>query len=455
MENPFTAKYGLKYDLLEAHNEFKRLGYKHGGIYLATQPVYLIVDPDAIKTILIKDFKYFTDRGSSVNEKIDPLSVNLGNLEGERWKNMRAKLSPTFTSAKMKLMFDTLLDCRLPMMNKLDEFCRNQREFDVKATMSCYTTDVIASCIFGLDSNSFENPNSKFKIYGGILIKPGIRTIIIQNLRLTIPNVMKIFRIKLIPIEVEQFFLNLVKNIFEYRTTNNVYRNDFVQMLLEEQEKLRASGQNPLSLEEIAAHSLGFFVSGFEPTSATITFCLHELAFNQDVQDKLRDDRMSMEENGGKLSYDGVMGMKYLDQVMNETLRKYPTIPFLLRRCNTQYKIPNTNITLEPGIKIFISILALHLYEEYFPDPKRFVPERFNDENRHKFPQYAYLPFGEGPRNCIGARFALMQTKTSLAMLLDKYKFLPVAGEPYDIEFDPKLALLTKKGNLMLNIEKL
>lgn len=321
MENPFTAKYGLKYDLLEAHNEFKRLGYKHGGIYLATQPVYLIVDPDAIKTILIKDFKYFTDRGSSVNEKIDPLSVNLGNLEGERWKNMRAKLSPTFTSAKMKLMFDALLDCRLPMMNKLDEFCRNQREFDVKATMSCYTTDVIASCIFGLDSNSFENPNSKFKIYGGILIKPGIRTIIIQNLRLTIPNVMKIFRIKLIPIEVEQFFLNLVKNIFEYRTTNNVYRNDFVQMLLEEQEKLRASGQNPLSLEEIAAHSLGFFVSGFEPTSATITFCLHELAFNQDVQDKLRDEiRMSMEENGGKLSYDGVMGMKYLDQVMNGKL---------------------------------------------------------------------------------------------------------------------------------------
>lgn len=110
---------------------------------------------------------------------------------------------------------------------------------------------------------------------------------------------------------------------------------------------------------------------------------------------------------------------------------------------------------MEPGIKIFISILALHLDEEYFPDPKRFVPERFNDENRHKFPQYAYLPFGEGPRNCIGARFALMQTKTSLAMLLDKYKFLPVAGEPYDIEFDPKLALLTKKGNLMLNIEKL
>ncbi|KRT84253.1 cytochrome P450, partial [Oryctes borbonicus] len=170
----------------------------------------------------------------------------------------------------------------------------------------------------------------------------------------------------------------------------------------------------------------------FETSSTTMTFCLHELAFNQQIQDKLRSEiRETMEKNNGKLTYDGVMGMKYMNLVVNETLRKYPPGPLLFRKSNAKYTFLDTNTTLDPDTTVFISTFGLHMDEEYFPDPEKFIPERFTDENIHQHPQYAFLPFGEGPRICIGARFALMQVKTGVSMILNKYRILPGPGETY------------------------
>ena len=96
------------------------------------------------------------------------------------------------------------------------------------------------------------------------------------------------------------------------------------------------------------------------------------------------------------------MGLQYLDKVVNETLRKYPTIGFLPRICTETYKVPDTDLVLEKGTRVIIPVYGIHHDPDYYPDPEIFDPERFNDENKAKRPNYTFLPFGEGPRICIG-----------------------------------------------------
>jgi cytochrome P450 family 6 len=85
-----------------------------------------------------------------------------------------------------------------------------------------------------------------------------------------------------------------------------------------------------------------------------------------------------------------------------ESLRKYPPIPFITRTCVKDYNIPDTDAVLEKGRRVLVPILGVHHDEEYYPDPHRFDPDRFNEENKRARNQYSYIPFGEGPRTCIG-----------------------------------------------------
>jgi cytochrome P450 family 6 len=92
--------------------------------------------------------------------------------------------------------------------------------------------------------------------------------------------------------------------------------------------------------------------------------------------------------------------------VFTETLRRYPILPFLERMCYSEYKLPspvgNGTITLPAGTGVYIPVLALHYDPTYFPAPEKFDPDRFTEENKHSRPKYSYIPFGEGPRMCIG-----------------------------------------------------
>ncbi|GJQ68333.1 Cyp6a9 [Trypoxylus dichotomus] len=456
VDNPFAPKKGLMLDLKGSYESLKKCKEKYGGIYFFTEPVFVPVDIDLIKSILAKDFAHFLGRGFTFNEKHDPLSANLFNTEGERWKTMRVKLTPTFTSGKMKYMFQTLLNCGNPMIEHINSLSEKGDPLDIKEVLACYTTDIIGSCAFGIECNSFKDPHAEFRTYGRKMFAPSFKDMILQFIVFWAPSAPKYLPISFTHSDVEAFFLNSVKSILDYRKSNDVKRNDFMQMFLTMQEKADAEGSEPFTLNEIAAQAFIFFLAGFETSSTTMTFCLHELAFNQEIQEKLRKEvKEAYKKCNGELTYDAVMEMKYMDKVVNETLRKYPPVPILNRVCSLDYKIPDTNVTITKGTKVFISALGIHRDEEYYPHPNKFDPERFNEENKTSRPSFAFIPFGEGPRICIGLRFGLMQTKTGLSMILNNYKITPGENEEYDMQFDSKSFILTKQGAVMLKAEKL
>lgn len=137
-----------------------------------------------------------------------------------------------------------------------------------------------------------------------------------------------------------------------------------------------------------------------------MAFMAYELSLNQDVQQrlykKIRKTNASL--NGAPLSYDTLSNLKYLDQVISETLRKWPPVMFATRKCTKDYEydLNGEKITIERGRSVWIPVYSLHHDDRIYKNPKLFNPDRFNDENKHKIQSCAYIPFGIGPRNNIG-----------------------------------------------------
>lgn len=125
-----------------------------------------------------------------------------------------------------------------------------------------------------------------------------------------------------------------------------------------------------------------------------MTFCTYELALNQDIQDRLREEIEEVLENhNGKVTYDAIAEMKYLDMVLNETLRRYPVIDSHLRKSVKEFKIPNSDLVIPPGVAILIPVVGIHNDEKYYKNPEKFDPERFTDDNVKNRVPYSYMPF--------------------------------------------------------------
>lgn len=312
---------GVKYQ--KVYNKFKELGHKHGGIYIFTAPFYFPLDPEIIKCVISKDFNHFTDRGLAINEKTDPISAHLITIRGEQWRNMRSKLTPTFSSGKMKMMFPTLVECARSLQDAVEKICEEKKVLDAKDVLACFTTDVIGSCAFGLDCQSFKDKDSPFRKHGRMIFETSRLRSVKRILNFAFPNLSKYLGTRLVKKEVSDFFVQIVAETVRYRETNNVCRRDFLQLLIDvrnEGEYVDDGGKKQLTIEQMAAQAFAFFATGFETSSTTMSFCLYQLAVNQEIQEKVRKEVCEvLKRHGGKLTYDAVQDMKYMEMVLDGT----------------------------------------------------------------------------------------------------------------------------------------
>lgn len=134
-------------------------------------------------------------------------------------------------------------------------------------------------------------------------------------------------------------------------------------------------------------------------------------------------------------------------------MRKYPALGNLMRVTTKDYKVPNSTYTLKKGTKVWIPVHAIHHDETYYPHPEKFDPDRFTPEEINKRDNVTFLPFGDGPRSCIGLRFGLMQAKIGLVTLLSNYEFSICSKSKVPIEIEKKNFILTPAGGMWLNVK--
>lgn len=173
---------------------------------------------------------------------------------------------------------------------------------------------ILGSCAFGLECNSFKVPDAEFRRNGRNLFKPTFKRKVRVFLVSNFPNLCKRLGVVFIPKEVSDFFLNVVKEVIDYREKNQVHRNDFMQILMD----LRKNNADEMSVKQMAAQAFVFFIAGFETSATTINFCLFELAQHAGIQEKVRREIAEvLEETDGEVTYDSVEKLKYLDQVID------------------------------------------------------------------------------------------------------------------------------------------
>ena len=219
------------------------------------------------------------------------------------------------------------------------------------------------------------------------------------------------------------------------------------------QRKLLSETNKYITEDEILANAFVFFIAGYETTATTLSFATYELTLNPDVQQKLYEEVMSSVDTNGEIDYDLLARLTYLDAVVSETLRHHSPAISLGRMVANDYKLGDTGITLKKGQRVIMPVYAIHHMEEFYPEPFKFNPDRFLPENRHKIVPYTYLPFGSGPRNCVGMRFGLMEAKLGLAQVIRRYKFVRSVNTPTQIPLQNVPPLHTPK-QVIVGIEK-
>ncbi|CAH0722996.1 unnamed protein product, partial [Brenthis ino] len=389
------------------------------GIGSFLTPALYVRDPVNIQYVLSKNFNAFNHRGVEINEG-DLLADNILFQHGEKWKLVRQSMTPLFTSAKLKSMY-YIID------KSVQDFIRYLKD-DAKlakgntfTNLSTFCSAAMCASVFGVTSKSiFDSP---FLNLAQNALRAGFK----RNIKFAIANIskslFKLLNIKFFK-EHEDFFIGAIKKVIHQRKSDNVKKHDFADICVALQSKgLLKEPVSGLELEPtdelLAAQAFFFFIAGVEPTAAAMFATLVELGRHPEHLQRLQEEiNETFEKYDGKLTYEAVTSMEYLDRVICEGIRLHPPVGFLTRQCVRDTVLPVGNIKIDKGTKIFTPIYEVHHDPKYHVDPEDFNPNRFSPENRALIADIAYVPFGKGNRVCIGMRYAQLQAKSGLVHLL-------------------------------------
>ncbi|XP_072169264.1 cytochrome P450 3A6-like [Diadema setosum] len=460
----------------------RELAARHGrvyGFYDNRLPAVVCGDPDMVKQVMVKSFNHFVNRRKlPINNKETEEAV--GNLRDDHWRNVRNMIAPAFSGSKMKQMSPMVKEIADRMVENIRKYQEADGYFECKQVYGSFVMDTIASCTFGLDVDSHADPDNPFVAHGKKAFEVSLTNlglIIATFLPWTSP-ILKFFNFTLFPRDSIGFFRDVAQKAIEIRKAPNADRQkskkvDLLQIIVDAQksegeddvenetdihdaifELHEDTSQNrkrrsevKLTDSEIMAQAVIFFIGGYDTTGGLLVFASYLLALHTDVQEKLIAEIDELLPSGDDVGYTTVSKLPYLDNVICETLRCYPPTPVVDRDCNKPFTYNGT--TIPEGTRVIIPIYAIHHDPELWPEPDKFDPDRFTKEERDKRHPFSWLPWGGGPRICLGMRFALMGAKVALVKVLQNYRLETCSQTKIPLELG-KAGLLTPAHDVLL-----
>ena len=365
-------------------------------IRIRGQSILLLLDPD-LGTELLADYAVDTVKGPGTQLTRPLLGDGLLTSEGDAHRRARRLVAPAFSPRRIAAYADTFAACTRAHIADWSD----GSQLDMHREMAALTLDIVGRTLLGIDltddvadiRGGLEAALDRFADSGFAL--PGIRK---RRVELPAPSGLA---------EVHA----LVDTIIDRRrATATEDRGDVVSALL-------AAGAvaDGLTPAEIHDHVITLLMAGHETTANALSWTLYLLGQHPEVQARLHD-----EVDTGP-SADETAGLPYTRAVISESMRMYPPAWLLGRTTTTELEIAGR--TVPPGSIVAISPLLLHHDERWFPDADTFDPTRWLDGRADRAPRNAYLPFGTGPRACIGEQFAWAEAIAVLAVLARRWTF--------------------------------
>ncbi|XP_041984761.1 probable cytochrome P450 6a13 [Aricia agestis] len=404
---------------------------KYIGVFL-NEPALIVKDLNDVHAVLQGDFQNFFSRGTVQNPR-DVLADNVLFIDDyPRWRLIRQKMTPIFTSRKLKNMFY--------IMDRIAcDFISNDNNVQLTNTdsfhaLSVYTTACIAATVFGLDGSPKNYTDSPFLHMVRDVIGPNFAFNFKFSVSTISPRLFNLLNLKFFD-AYKDFFVGAFKQVIDRRRRDRDPRHDFIDTCIELQNSGRMQDaitgyELDPSDEVLAAQAFFFFLAGVDTSATTMHFVLLELASNPKVLARLHQEiDEAFTKCGDALTYDAVDNMQYLEMVLNESMRKHSPIAQIQRQCVNKTTLPG-GLRVEKDEIIVIPIHALHRDENNFPNADVFDPERFSPENIKNIKRASFLPFGGGNRVCIGERLARLQVKSGVAWFLRNHTLKEQAFNP-------------------------
>ncbi|KAK7870816.1 hypothetical protein R5R35_014406 [Gryllus longicercus] len=429
----FTVVYTLAKNLMTKYQPF-------GRIYMG--PLLCVVSscPQDIEKFL-SDYKYLS-KSIFYNKLLEPwLGTGLLLSTGDKWRSRRKALTPAFHFRILEQFAPVFLSCG-------DEFVRQLRKraggdtFDVVPLIKLLTLDIICETAMGVKINAQTDANSTYvqavneitSITAMRAIRPWLHLDFIfymttpgrrykkclQVLHGTTERVIRERREGLLEMGKD----SAMNSAIDVDDIGRRRRVAFLDLLL------LAARDGSLSVADIREEVDTFMFEGQDTTEAALSFAIYLLASHPDVQEKVLEELKSVFDWSQPLhpTIQQLGELKYLEMVIKEVLRLYPSVPVILRDITQDDKLPSTGHVIPDGTMMIISPWAVHRNPEVYPDPEKFDPERFSAGETARRHPYAFLPFSAGPRNCIGQRFAMLEMKSVLAKVIWNFEMFVEPG---------------------------
>ena len=402
-------------------------------------PLLIANDPELIRHILVEDAKKY--RMARVRQLVlrPILKDGLLTAEGHTWKRSRKAMAPVFTPRQIFSFAPAMLAICKSFSEQYEE---SDGPFDVSHDMTLLTFEILAETLF---SKQVVGSPETFGEYADQLFETGgrIDPLDIVNAPEWIPRVTRLRARR--PLA---YFRQLVSETVKMRrkliSDGKDVPDDFLSLLL------RQEGPDGLSPEEIEDNVITFIGAGHETTSRALGWTIYLLSNAPNELDRVVEEGKSVHRHE-KDPAKWLGQMPYTRAAFEEAMRLYPPAPTISREAIEDIRFGELEI--KKGTQVLIMPWTLHRHRLYWDDPDRFKPSRFLPENREKLHRFQYLPFGAGPRICIGASFALQEAVIALGVLLSRFRFemAPDAPQPWPVQ-----KLTTQpEGGLRMSVRKL
>jgi cytochrome P450 len=400
-------------------------------VHLAHVPVYLLVHPRDIETVLVTNASNFT-KSADYRALARVLGRGLLTSEGEFWKRQRGLIQPAFHRQNILAYAEVMTRATGRMLDSW----KDRGERNIHDDLMRATLEIVAQCLFGAEvTDAAERVGKAMEV---------VTERFLVNASLAL----------LFSFEIPVFFaprewraireLNgIIGNIIRERRSSNQPREDLLEMLL----RVRDADGNPMSDAQLRDELMTLFLAGHETTAIALSWACYLIAQNPGIETKLAEELQTV--LGDRVpTPEDLPRLRYTEMVLKEAMRLYPAVWGIGRKAVKDCELGGYRVPA--GSNIFILQWRTQRDPRFFPDPERFDPERWREDpiRSGKIPRFAYFPFGGGPRVCVGAAFAMMEATLLLAMIQQKCHLEIVPGHP--IEIFASVTLRPKHGIRMI-----
>lgn len=392
-----------------------------GEVHLPGLDLYMVNEPSLVRRVMEVEAEQFP-KSPLLGEALRPLlGESIFTTNGEQWRRQRAMMDPAFAQARLNVAFPVMLAATQDMLARLDAL-PPRTEHDVEVEMTHVTADIIFRTIFsvpmeGEDARRIFAAFARFQALAPRLMLPSI-----YGLRWLVWP-WDVWRSRRAAREIRGLLEKLIRPRFEAMQVGQpAAHSDILQAFMEARDPKTGT---PFAFDELVDQVAMLFLAGHETSASALTWALHLLAHVPQVQQEVCDEAGAVLARGTP-QWTDMKSLTMTRNVFRETLRLFPPVGFMARQA--AQGCPMRDKQVAAGSTVVVAPWLIHRHRSIWAKPDAFDPQRYDDDAARESLRDGYLPFGMGPRVCLGAAFALQEATLILALLVRRYRLVPVPG---------------------------